>query len=228
MPLLVPRWQGVEQLGKSRMFEDPRKTASGQQAASLDYAKPAPAPLPAGWRQATDPKSGRPYYISPERETTWVRPLTEAAAAARRLFQERGIETLPTTQLWRAGELLQEIGSMSLEGALVQLGAKPVTGRGARFATGNERLKDQRFSDKGNGLPSATAVDDIDFTGGKAGYGGTAFNTKWNDRGKTTGDYLPDLRDKPGDNMGNDGYPDPFGDRDDLPPGGTGRPPPRQ
>ena len=79
-----------------------------------------------------------------------------------------------------------------------------------------------------NGLPSATAVDDIDFTGGKAGYGGTAFNTKWNDRGKTTGDYLPDLRDKPGDNMGKDGYPDPFGDRDDLPPGGTGRPPPRQ
>ena len=210
--------QGLEQLGKAQMYVDPRKAVSGQAAVSLDaVAPPPPPPLPQGWRQAIDPNSGRAYYISPERETTWEPPLTAAAAAARKLLVERGIGSLPTTQIWKGGEVVAEVGSMTLEAALVELGARPVTGSGASFATGNERLRDR---DKGSGLPSATAVDDMDFSGGRANYGGTAFNTKYNDVGRTTGDYLPGLTDKPGDRMGDDG---PVNDNADKGPLDDGR-----
>ncbi|KAL3933807.1 MAG: hypothetical protein SGPRY_000120 [Prymnesium sp.] len=206
--------QGVLQLGKAKMFTDPRTSST---------ASPPPPPsslaLPAGWKEATDPKTGRPYYISPTKQTTWERPLTETARAAQKLFAEREILSLPKTQIWRDKALVKEVGSMTLEAALVELGARPVTGLGSNVRTGNERLRDR---EQGTGMPSATAVDDIDFTGGKAGYGGTAFNTKFNDRGKTTGDYLPDLRDKPGDDMGADGYPNSPSDRKDVPPGGGG------
>lgn len=188
---------GVDVLGKSTVYVDPRKSGTTPPA-----SKAKDVGLPPGWKQATDPNSGQTYYISPSKETTWTRPLTEAGLAAQKLFKERGVEVLPTTQIWRHAQLLKVVSSMSLEQSLVDLGARPSTGTGARYATGNERLRDL---DQGTGLPSATAVDDIDFTGGKAGYGGTAFNTNFNDRGKTTGDYFPDLRDKPGDETGNDG-----------------------
>eukprot|EP00966_Prymnesium_polylepis_P094518 2187848-Prymnesium_polylepis.2 len=58
----------------------------------------------------------------------------------------------------------------------------------------------------------------------QAGYGGTEFRTKWNDRNRvnpTTGGLTraDDLRDKPGDGMNKDGSINPFGERDDFPPG---------
>ncbi|KAL1524664.1 hypothetical protein AB1Y20_019550 [Prymnesium parvum] len=213
-------YDGVQQLGKASVFTDPRGAAAAAAAEA-----PATPRLPPGWEQATDAKTGRAYYISPTQEVTWDRPLTETGAQAQKLFEARGIDTLPTTQIWRKGKLLKQVGSMALEQALLDLKARPVTGSGFSARKGDERLRDR---DQGTGLPSATAVDDIDFTGGKAGYGGTAFNTKYSDSGRTTGDYLPDLRDKPGDGMGSDGYPNPPSDRNDLPPGGSGRPPPRE
>ena len=48
------------------------------------------------------------------------------ARVAQALFAERGIASLPTTQLWKGGELLQEVGSMGLEKALLALGGEPV------------------------------------------------------------------------------------------------------
>mmetsp|Transcript_73366 Transcript_73366/g.122577 ORF Transcript_73366/g.122577 Transcript_73366/m.122577 type:complete len:374 (-) Transcript_73366:229-1350(-) len=198
--------QGIERLGKSQLFTDPRKPAEGQSGISLGATPLTPLkPLPVGWREAQDPKTGRTYYIDVKnKKSTWTRPLTDADATAQKVFAERSITSLPTTQIWQHGKLVKEVSSMMLESTLAELGARPVTGSATSFAKGTERLRDR---DRGSGLPSATAVDDIDFTGGKAGYGGTSFNTKFNDKGKTTRKFLPGLTDLPGDNMGKEGPP---------------------
>ena len=107
----------------------------------------------------------------------------------------------PCTQVWVGGALIKEVSSSNLEAELLALGAKCAAGSAA---TGTERYRDRNV---GTGLPSADAVDDIDFTGGIAGAGGTTLDRfKGRDRG-TTRSYLPDLVDKPGDDLkrgGND------------------------
>ena len=155
-----------------------------------------------GWRAVFDKKSGREYYYNEKsKETTWDKPVTEAYRAAARLCAERGVRSLPTTQVWRGGALVREVSSAELEAELLKLGAKCAAG--GSFATGNEKLRDRNV---GTGLPSADAVDEIDFTGGVAGAGGTALDRfKGRDRG-TTRSYLPDFVDKPGDDM-KDGKP---------------------
>ena len=204
---------GIERLGREKMWVDPRK------AAPSGRPSPASATLAPGW-SAAKAEDGRTYYWHAEtRESSWEVPTSAAvAAAARALISARGIEALPSTQIWRRGVLEEEVSSAGLEEALVKRGARSVAGA----KRGDEKLRD-RFSEAGDGkgLPSATAVDDIDFTGGQAGYGGTSFRTRFNDVGKTTGGYLPSRVDKPGDLMGEDGLPGPPGgpDRRDRPPG---------
>jgi hypothetical protein len=93
---------GVQQLGETHRSEAGRR-------------------LPAGWTEVADPESGRPYYAGPRNETTWTPPLTSAAIAARALFSEHGIASVPTTQIWKDGELLRQLGSVELESALSKL-----------------------------------------------------------------------------------------------------------
>jgi len=170
----------------------------------LGAAAPQPAPsqgagLPPGWKAAFDKGSGREYYYNVEtRETVWIKPLSEAAAAAAALRDERGVESLPTTQIWRGKQLVRQVASTQLEAALVALGARSTEGSTAK---GNERYRDRNV---GSGLPSAD-VDDIDFTGGVAGAGGTDLSkNKGRTRGVTS-DYFPGLVDRPGDEeMGDD------------------------
>jgi len=80
--------------------------------------------LPAGWREVTDSESGGVFYIGPRNETRSIRPLTEAAKAAGRLFDAYGIDSLPTTQIWKGGKLMQELGSVALDAALGKLVAE--------------------------------------------------------------------------------------------------------
>jgi single-stranded DNA-binding protein len=40
----------------------------------------AELPLPPGWTQQTDPASGKPYYVSPQGQTQWARPVAAPAA----------------------------------------------------------------------------------------------------------------------------------------------------
>ena len=192
---------GFERLGKTETWVDPRKR--GAQAQPPSAAKPPPSAegLLPGWKAATD-QEGRTYFFNQKtKETSWERPVTEACRAAATLCAERGVQSLPTTQVWQGGELVREVSSMELEKALLELGARSVDGNSG-VAMGGERLYDRN---RGSGLPDANAVDNIDFTGGVAGAGGTALDRfKGRDRG-TTRSYLPDWVDKPGDDMkGND------------------------
>lgn len=193
---------GFERLGKAETWVDPRKR--GAPAAA---AEPSPPPssdgLLPGWKAATDQEGRTYYYNQKTKETSWERPVTEARRAAAKLCAERGVQSLPTTQVWQGGELVREVSSMELEALLVELGARSVDGNGG-VATGNERLYDRN---RGSGLPDANAVDNIDFTGGIAGAGGTTLDRfKGRDRG-TTRSYLPDWVDKPGDDMKNNDAP---------------------
>lgn len=200
---------GFERLGKASTWVDPRKAA-------MEAALPAPPPPPAadgllpGWKAVVDEKTGRTYYYDTQtKQTSWTRPLTEAARAASQLCVERGVRSLPTTQVWQGGAMVREVASTELEALLLELGARSVEGN-ADVTAGNERYRDRN---QGTGLPSADAVDSIDFTGGVAGAGGTELDRfKGRDRG-TTRSYLPDLVDKPGDDM------DPKGNK---PPDGNG------
>lgn len=194
--------QGFERLGTAKMWSDPR-------ARSSPAAGPSPPPadgLLPGWKAVEDKSSGRTYYYNTKtKETSWDKPVTEAYRAAARLCAERGIRSLPTTQVWQGGKLLREVSSFNLEAELLALGAKCVAGNAA---TGTEQYRDRNV---GTGLPSADAVDDIDFTGGVAGAGGTALDRfKGRDRG-TTRSYLPDLVDKPGDDLKSGGDDTPQG-----------------
>lgn len=192
---------GFERLGKAETWVDPRKR--GAPAAAAEPPPPPADGLLPGWKEATD-KEGRVYYYNTKtKETSWERPISEARRAAAMLCSERGVQSLPTTQVWQGGELLREVSSMELEKLLLELGARSVDGSGG-VATGNEQLYDRN---RGTGLPDANAVDNIDFTGGIAGAGGTTLDRfKGRDRG-TTRSYLPDWVDKPGDDMKGDDAP---------------------
>lgn len=199
--------RGFERLGTAQVWTDPRERRSPVAAPS----PPAADGLLPGWRAAEDPSSGRTYYYeTTTKQTSWQKPVTEAYRAAARLCAERGIRSLPTTQVWQGGELVREVSSSNLEAEIVQLGACCAAGSAA---TGTERYRDRNV---GSGLPSADAVDDIDFTGGIAGAGGTALDRfKGRDRG-TTRSYLPDLVDKPGDDLKKGGNEPPQGPPETL------------
>jgi hypothetical protein len=108
---------------------------------------------------------------------------------------QRGIVNFPTIQIWRGG-VCEEVSGADLEARLLSYG---VASRAKRFEgiSGTATFE----SDVGSGLPSATAVDEIDFTGGA---GGRALGTQKDgrrglprDRG-TTRDYFPSPKDAPG------------------------------
>jgi hypothetical protein len=118
-------------------------------------------------------------------------PSSPAYAEALSSCEQRGVGPLPCAQIWSKGELVvASCVPAELEAALVNLGASSATQRG------NKPNRDFGAS----GRPSATAVDDIDFTGGAGNRGRPTFGER-DDRGRTTGDFLPDLIDKPGDDM---------------------------
>lgn len=111
------------------------------------------------------------------------------------LCKRRGIDAFPTIQIWQRGELAATVSAFDLEPTLVSLGL-----RSADRSSWKDAAKGA--NNGGAGLPSATAVDDIDFTGG-AGEGGRPLDMgKRGDRG-TTQDYFPfGQTDKPSDQIG--------------------------
>jgi len=141
-----------------------------------------------------------------------------------------GITELPTTQVWSQGTLFREsVAAADLEAVLGKLGA-----RSSRSSQGFQPPSSDYNS--GSGAPSATAVDDIDFTGGAGNTGRP--NLDWglrakgkSDAGRTTADRFPDWFggvDKPGDGMRDGEEPGQARarkekDRDDRPPGFDGR-----
>ena len=86
-----------------------------EQLGSWPRAGSGKASLPDGWSGVgKDP-------AALNSETTRTQAPTEAAAAAAELFRERGIDSLPKTQIWRSGEMVEEVSSMALEMALARL-----------------------------------------------------------------------------------------------------------
>lgn len=69
---------------------------------------------PMGWRVEPDEETGMPHYVGPRGE----RLLSEAAVEARARVAEFEIMVWPTTQIWRDGVLVQEVGTVALEAAL--------------------------------------------------------------------------------------------------------------
>ena len=118
--------------------------------------------------------------------------LYHCLACSSRRCQINEEKPLPCVMLFSgAGCPFQECAPADLDQALTSLGAR---------SAANKLNKPNR--DLGaNGMPSATAVDDIDFTGGGGQSGRPGFIPQSDDRGRTTGDFLPDLVDKPGDDM---------------------------
>ena len=43
------------------------------------------------------------------KETSWEKPVTEAYRAAAKLCAERGIRSLPCTQIWVGGKMVKEV-----------------------------------------------------------------------------------------------------------------------
>ncbi|EOD20187.1 hypothetical protein EMIHUDRAFT_467388 [Emiliania huxleyi CCMP1516] len=109
------------------------------------------------------------------------------------LCDQRGVTVFPTTEVWQKGALVATVGAFELEATLRGLGLRTAaTSTWSNAAKGSDA----------KGLPSATAVDDIDFTGG-GGEGGRPIDMgRRGDRGITQ-DYFPfGDTDKPGDEMG--------------------------
>lgn len=128
------------------------------------------------------------------------------------------ITAFPTLQVWQGGECT-EVVAAELEATLVGMGVKSSE---KKFDSTNFGGTATFESDLGTGKPSATAVDEIDFTGGRAL--GTSRSGKRgvpNSGAKSTRDFFPGLGldEKPGDNMGKDGTPGsaPKKPRDDKP-----------
>ena len=137
------------------------------------------------------------------------------------ICSQRGIVSFPRVEIWAAG-LCEEVVAGDLEQKILALG---VASRTKKMDTtiGTASFE----SSMGTGLPSADAVDEIDFTGGRA-----LGTTKDGKRGipnsgvRGTNRFFPgaDLGEKPGDNMGSQregGTPGsaPRKPRDDVPPG---------
>ena len=147
-------------------------------------------------------------------------------AQALELCSERGVTELPCAMVWSKGSLVKQVPPAELEGVLLQLGARSPS---SKFNSGNRDFGK-------SGLPSATAVDDIDFTGGAGNKGRP--NLDWglnakgkSDAGRTTADRFPSWFggvDKPGDGMRDNETPGEARarkerERDDRPPGFDGR-----
>ena len=135
------------------------------------------------------------------------------------ICSEREVSTFPTIQVWHKGSTCDEVAAADLEQKLVSLG---VAKSSAKFDSNNFGGTATFESDIGTGKPSATAVDEIDFTGGRA-LGSTKDGKRGvpNSGARSTRDFFPGLGldEKPGDNMGKDGTPgsDPKKPRDDRP-----------
>ena len=60
-------------------LEEAAAAGAGVAAPAQDCEEGASNPLPFGWTALVDPTSGWTYYVGPNEETTWVRPVVEAA-----------------------------------------------------------------------------------------------------------------------------------------------------
>lgn len=117
-------------------------------------------------------------------------------ADALEMCQEKGLTNpLPCVMLFSSDRPVQQCAPAELDETLTALGAR---------SAANKSNQPSRDFGASTGMPSATAVDDIDFTGGGGQTGRPNFIPKFNDQGRTTGDYLPDLVDKPGDALNDD------------------------
>lgn len=94
----------------------------------------------------------------------------------------RGVATCPRIEIWQRG-LVRKTDSASLEAALLALGVRSASNKFNKPGFGSEL---------GSGLPSPTAVDEMDFTGGA---GGKPLLGSGPDRG-TTADYFPTTLDE--------------------------------
>ena len=99
----------------------------------------------------------------------------------------RGVTEFPRTQVHQKGQFRtlsrRDNLDAALGAALLALGAR---------SPDNKRNRARGSSALGTGLPSATAVDDVDFTGGA---GGSPMLGSGPDRG-TTRDYFPTTQDE--------------------------------
>lgn len=127
-------------------------------------------------------------------------PVTGAICTA------RGVSAFPTIQVWSGGDAV-EVAAADLDAKLSSLGCAKSAGS---FDTTNFGGTATFESDKGTGKPSATAVDEIDFSGGRA-LGSTRDGKRGipNSGARSTRDFFPGrgLDEKPGDNMNDDGTP---------------------
>ncbi|MDP6869125.1 MAG: hypothetical protein QF844_11745, partial [Acidimicrobiales bacterium] len=85
----------------------------------------------------------------------------------------RGVEAVPTTQLWQAGELAATVSAYALEDALLDLGARWAGGGGARTARWRWR-GEPADSDGDDGCGDACGDDgsgDVDADGRCGGRG---------------------------------------------------------
>lgn len=129
------------------------------------------------------------------------------------LCAEKGLtQQLPCVMLFSSTLPVQLCNPAELDEALSKLGA--------RSAANKANQADRDFGSSTGGMPSATAVDDIDFTGGSGQTGRPGFIPNRSDAGRTTGGLTGSDRlvDKPGDDMGKDGWKNPK-ERRDRPPG---------
>lgn len=104
------------------------------------------------------------------------------ALLAERLNLSGGIE-LPLCAVYAKASLAKVVAPAKLEETLLALGA--------RSATKKDNLASRDFGAAPGGGPSATAVDEIDFTGGAGNAGRPNFVPKFNDAGRTTRGYFP-------------------------------------
>ena len=127
---------------------------------------------------------------------------------------QRGIMDFPVLQVWQRG-MCEEVVAGDLEAKLLSLGVASQSKKFDGRITGTATFE----TDLGTGKPSATAVDEIDFTGGRA-LGTTRGGQRGvpNSGAKGTWDFFPgrNLDEKPGDNMNKDGTPG-SKPRDDTP-----------
>ena len=124
---------------------------------------------------------------------------TDANADMASVCEERSISVFPTIQVWNGG-VCAEVVAAELEAKLLALG---VAGKGT--ARPDNVVGTATFeTDLGTGKPSATAVDEIDFTGGRA-LGTTKDGKRGipNSGARSTRDFFPGLGldEKVGDDM---------------------------
>lgn len=135
---------------------------------------------------------------------------------------QRQILSFPTLQVWHSG-LCEEVIPGELEQKLRSLGvASKGKASPLESTTGTATFESDYTA--GTGLPSATAVDEIDFTGGRPlatnrdGTRGMRNRMRPDGQPGTTRDFFPGPQEgKPGDNMNDDGTPGGPGEGGDSP-----------